>query len=177
VSGFPRHFDPKMLGETLKEVATDFIAGGQGDFISRWFHSSKDADFFVWYDSRKNIIKQQLTFYGQVVEWNVIEGLRTGVIVESESESHMNPSETIFFDQGVQSETVEQGMQLVRHISGLNDIEREQIVRCFRMREGSPVDGSRFAAGMERLIAQAPAPRRSARLGIWSWLKSFLRRR
>lgn len=128
---YPHFFDPAVLGESLKEVATDIINTGDAEVIHRWFHSNKDADFFVWQDKNHNVIKQQITFYGQVVEWNIVEGLKTGLIVEDETRSAIKASDIIRFDPTVQKAPVDQAMNLLRHITALNDLERHVFTKNF----------------------------------------------
>lgn len=128
---FPHFFDPAGLGESLREVATDVINAGETEIIHRWFHSPKDADLFIWLDKGQNIIKQQITFYGQVVEWNIIEGVRTGVIVEDENRAAVKASDVIRFDARAQKAPIDQALDLLRHIATLNDLERHVLIKNF----------------------------------------------
>lgn len=131
VSLYPHFFDPAALGQSLKEVATDYIRSDETEILSRWFHSPKDVDFFVWMDHNRNILKQQLTFYGQVVEWNIIEGVRTGLIVEDESRAPVKAAELIHFDVVVQPKPIEQALHLLRNMTALGDSEREAFIYNF----------------------------------------------
>src|SRR4051794_6420331 len=117
---YPRFFDPVELGKSLKEVATDVIATTHADVVSRWFHSSKDADLFIWMDKNNNIIKQQLSYYGQVVEWNAVEGLKTGHIVTDEARDRKQGSEILRFDEVPQVTSIQQATQLLNNITALS---------------------------------------------------------
>lgn len=128
---FPRFFDPIELGKSLKEVATDVIATTHADVIGRWFHSSKDADLFIWLDKKQNIIKQQLSYYGQVVEWNAVEGVKTGHIVVDENRGRARESEILCFDESPQVASVQQAVDLLSHITALTSIERDALLRNF----------------------------------------------
>src|SRR3954462_116810 len=107
-AGLPHLFDPMDLGRSLREVATDVIKAPRRDVISRWFHSAKDADLFIWMDLKRNVIKQQLSFYGQVVEWNVIEGVKTGHVVVEEHQGRDQGSEFLNFDETPQMRAIDQ---------------------------------------------------------------------
>jgi hypothetical protein len=152
---YPKYFNAEVLGQSLKEVAVEVIRTSRQDVISRWFHSSKDADLFIWLDGNKNIIKQQLSYYGQVVEWNVVEGVKTGHIVVDDAHNHTNGSEILRFDQSPQAATLEQALALLANITALNDIERQALIGNFR-RAGSSVTLSpeefvaRFGAFLQR---------------------------
>ena len=124
---YPHFFDAAVLGESLKEVAIDLIKTDEVEIVHRWFHSAKDADFFIWLDQHNNVIKQQLTFYGQVVEWNIVEGVKTGLIVEDENRQAMKSSDIIRFDTSAQRAPIEQALNLLKHITALNDMERHQL--------------------------------------------------
>lgn len=129
---FPRFFNAEELGGSLKEVATDLITTTHHEVVSRWFHSAKDADLYIWLDKSQNILKQQLSFYGQVVEWNVIEGVKTGLIIEDESHSvGLAASEVVRFDSLPQKPPLEQAVELLQHIAALNEDERRELVTNF----------------------------------------------
>ena len=82
----PRLFDPEALGLTFEELAIDVVQGENTEFISRWYRAREaDADLVIWSDGSKRIVKQQICIFGQVVEWNPINGTRTGVVIEQES--------------------------------------------------------------------------------------------
>jgi hypothetical protein len=150
---YPRFFNPQELGKSLKEVATDFVANTHKNIISRWFHSAKDADLFIWLDSNQNIIKQQLSFYGQVVEWNVVEGVKTGLIVETEVQTKMNSSEVVRFDTKPQKGPVEQALALLDHITALKDGERQALVVNFKSEGGTTMPPEMF---LERFGSYLP---------------------
>lgn len=129
---FPRFFNAQELGDSLKEVATDLLSTTHQEVVSRWFHSTKDADLYIWLDKSQNILKQQLSFYGQVVEWNIIEGVKTGLIIEDENRgSGMRASEIVQFDSHPQKPPLDQAIELLTHMTALNEDERRELVANF----------------------------------------------
>ena len=64
----PIFFSGKTIGKSLKEVAVDFIETDSQNVVSRWYHGTQSTDLFTWVDREHNIIKQQLSFNGQIVE-------------------------------------------------------------------------------------------------------------
>jgi hypothetical protein len=124
-------FNARELGTTLTEVAVEHLRSDGRDIESRWFHSPHDADVFFWCDDQKNIIKQQLTFLGQMLEWNLVEGLRTGLVVES-SMAGDTSSPIIHFDDRPQKKTVEQGLEILSHMTTLDPDTKRRILRNFR---------------------------------------------
>lgn len=131
----PLVFDEEVLGLSLRELAVDVIRGERMDFLSRWFQSPKqEADLFIWIDTEKRLVKSQLCLFGQVVEWNPLDGTRTGVIVEEEifGVEDDDVSETIRFDARVQSHVIDQAVRVLRHVPGLGDEERALVIHNLR---------------------------------------------
>jgi len=137
------YFSSRTIGRTLREVAVDLIQMDTEDVVSRWFHSQPaETDLYTWVDRRQNILKQQLSFYGQIVEWNCVEGIKTGVVIESELEAtgapkkeealQVNPSETIQFDSKPQPKTVELAVEILNHMEEADTIFKQQLVENFK---------------------------------------------
>lgn len=82
----PIYFDATKFGRELKEISADLIISESNKVESRWFHSKNDMDLFLWLDKEQNLIKQQFCYFGQVVEWNIIEGLKTGLVIADVNE-------------------------------------------------------------------------------------------
>lgn len=179
---YPRLFNAADLGGSLKEVATNLMPIGDKRVISRWFHSAKDCDLFLWTDREHKILKQQLSFYGQIVEWNIVEGLKTGLVIEDEGETRggVASSEFVRFDPSPQPQPIEQALALLRHVTALNEREREALSAKFASREvgtNMPAEEmkARFGDFMELERPRPPVPR-----PLWQrWLAkitSWLRR-
>lgn len=127
----PLFFDPEEIGRSLEEVSVDIIKTETQKITSRWLHSAKEADLFIWFDERQNIIKQQMSFCGQVVEWNILEGTKTGVILEDEGRPGVDASEMIRFDDGPQKTSVSQAIEVLRHVLALTELERQRLLENF----------------------------------------------
>jgi hypothetical protein len=119
-------FNGRGIGRKLKEVTVDLIKTDNDDVISRWFHSEPGTDLFTWTDHKHNIIKQQISFNGQVVEWNCLEGIKTGVVIESDlsptqeqyAEIENKSSETIQFDPKPQGRSIDLALEILRYMEG-----------------------------------------------------------
>jgi hypothetical protein len=131
----PPFFNPQKIGGELREVDVSLIQTEDERVVSRWFHGAHDADLFIWADERNNVIKQQVAFCGQIVEWNVLDGIRTGVVVEQEfSEGQMNSSETIYFDSKPQESAINIALDLIKHINSLDEKTREELLHQLKHR-------------------------------------------
>jgi hypothetical protein len=121
----PQIFNPEEIGMSLREVAVDVMQLEDEHVISRWFHSNHDADLLIWTDGSHRVIKHQVSFLGQVVEWNSADGVKTGVIIEEEmSDPKAEASEIIHFDPAPQSTTIQQALRLLEHVKDLTEEDR-----------------------------------------------------
>ncbi len=157
----PIHFDPRTLGESLKEIAIDYIETEDSNLQSRWFQSDSDADLFIWTDvnqkklsSDSEVIKYQLSFFGQVVEWSIFDGVRTGVIIENEIHGE-NPSEVIEFDQHPQLGSVEQATRLLGFVSELAQNEQKHLIDVLSQKALAPLHSAKRQSRCERSTFQA----------------------
>lgn len=172
---YPRFFNPQDLGNSLKEVSVDVIHAPRQDITSRWFHSNKDADLFIWLDSQQNIVKQQLSYYGQVVEWNVVEGIKTGHIVVDEARPRDQGSEIVHFDPNPLNATVDQARALLQHITALKEHERSALVQNFAAGGTSrQVSAEEFIARFGALL-ERPAQPGLPTAGPWKRLMTRVR--
>jgi hypothetical protein len=141
-SSVPIVFDALALGSSLQRLGVDVVRGEETDFMSRWFRSALgDADLVIWTDGEMRIIKYQLCFYGQVVDWNPIRGTRTGLIVEEEltkqeecprDESSRQCAETICFDRTAQNSVIQQAIQVLAYVPDLDEVDRANLIYNLR---------------------------------------------
>jgi hypothetical protein len=130
----PPFFNPQQTGGSLREVDVSLIQTECEQVVSRWFHGPQDADLFIWTDEKNNVIKHQIAFCGQIVEWNLLDGIRTGVVIEQETEPTISSSETIHFDSRPQESAVRLAIDLVNHITKLDEKTKGEIVLQLRER-------------------------------------------
>jgi hypothetical protein len=135
------YFNSKTIGRSLKEVAVDLIHTTSEEVISRWYHSNMSVDLFTWVDRAENVIKQQLSFHGQVVEWNCLEGIKTGVVIESdvgidenfqkkEGDENLS-SETIKFDDQPQNQSVVIALDILSY-TVVEEVILNQLISNFK---------------------------------------------
>lgn len=174
-ANLPAVFDAETLGSSFEEVAVDVLRAEKTEFLSRWFRAKRgEADLTIWIDGDKRIVKHQLSFFGQVVEWNPIHGTRTGLIVEQEVEgaSAEQAAEIIHFDKRVQDHAVAQAMDVLKYVKQLGEAERDVLV--YNLRESPKL----HARARERAMA-AWAPRgeeivSDRRPGFWNRLRRWI---
>jgi hypothetical protein len=144
----PMHFDAEMIGRSLREVAVDVIETEGSSILTRWFHSTNDVDLLIWSDEDKNVIKHQISFFGQVVEWNIFEGVKTGVIVEEDvvrEDDESETSELIRFDVMPQGMAIRQAVHVLENVPDLNAQDRARLRDNLLLHtKGAPDSGDEF---------------------------------
>lgn len=130
----PLYFDPKRAGESLVEVSNDVLQTKKHKVASRWFQGEAGTDLFTWQDLNGNFIKVQLTYCGQIFEWNIVNGVRTGVIVEEDAseEVGVKGSEVIQFDDSVVEPTVAMAMDLFKNVAVVEESFIEDLLQIVK---------------------------------------------
>lgn len=147
---YPQFFDAQKIGESLREVSSHLMKNDNSKLVGRWFQGKNDIDLFIWVDEKKQIVKQQLTFFGQVVEWNAIEGNKTGVVIDDERAGRKR-SEVIRFDKEAHPQPLGLAMEVIQHANVLTEKERKQIIANYfkgqKIVDGDPHEfARRFAS-------------------------------
>lgn len=188
IPGGSRHFDAATLGASFQQLAVDVVRGENTDFMSRWFRTPKsDADLVIWTDSQKRIIKHQLCFYGQVVEWNPINGTRTGLVIEEELvvaeaearapkaqrvDENADVSETIRFDKVAQGSVVEQALKLLAHVPDLASEDRAALI--YNLRESPKLHKKARERALKTWAPKVDEIVSTQRPTFWRRLKSWV---
>ncbi len=123
--------DPEKLGQGLHEVEISFKGSGTGKITTRWFRGKEAADAFLWNDHRDNVIKLQVMISGVVVEWNVLDGLRTGVVIEQELKDEQ-ASESVQFDGSINHMSVQMAIRLVQRVPAMDEDTKSIFVEHLR---------------------------------------------
>lgn len=124
--------DLRNVARNMREVSKDIINTENQNITSRWYHSEKEADLFIWQDEKNNVIKQQVSVHGAVCEWNVIEGVKTGIVLQDDTRSAVEGSEVIQFDQQVQTAALAQAVELLSYVDVLELTEKNHLIDNFK---------------------------------------------
>jgi hypothetical protein len=168
---------PASLALDVREVSIDFIEVEKQTLRSRWFHSEQESDLFVWMDERGRLFKAQANVLGQVLEWNIMHGVRTGVAVENELQLTENEEPTlreqILFDGKPRRATQDFIIAFVSHLTCLEVNLQRDVCEAFRgeaalslMRHFNP-DNDPFETALS-MIAQKARKLWGAVLGLFS---------
>ena len=123
-------FLSKQIGKSLTQFAAEIVTENNHEILSTWYkgEDGADVDLYIWADKNKNIIKQQINFYGQVVEWNIVDGLKTGVYLDHESS---NTTDFIKYDFNKQKINIIQAVEILQCIEEISAEIKEELVYNF----------------------------------------------
>lgn len=129
IQSIPLYFDPKRIAAGLYQVSEQAMQTKSMELRTYWYTGPDQLDIFLWEDLGGNLIKQQITYCGQVVEWNIVDGIKTGVVIEEESfEPGIKASELINYDTIMISSSLQQAIQLVEFIEILSEKRKNEIL-------------------------------------------------
>ncbi len=129
----PTFYDARLIGASLKPVSDRLVQTEHKNIRCRWWHSSKDADLFIWQsDQNDRCIKMQFSFFGQIVEWNLVDGIRTGVVVEDLTMSqNLKGSELIQYDAVPNSTAIQLAIKVFHEIDSLDKGDLQELLERF----------------------------------------------
>ncbi len=137
-------YSPERIGTLLEGVGSDLVNLEQKEIQTLWFRSAQtETDIFIWYDKKNSVIKQQVTNMGTIVEWNIVEGIRTGIVLETEilpvveaHPAHPDPevatSDVIHYDSSVQQQSLQNAIDIVFHAACIEESMKSKIIQNFR---------------------------------------------
>ncbi|MGE3974795.1 MAG: hypothetical protein AB7F59_09750 [Bdellovibrionales bacterium] len=169
----PVFFSPQKVAESFCEVDMNFKGAGTEKVVTRWLHAAEGSDLYIWTDSRGEIVKQQVVLQGLTIEWNILDGLRTGIVLEEElTDAQDKPSERVIWDKTASQATVHLAMTLLPFVKVLEDSVRLKLIHNFQ----SPSSISRMPA--EEVVRRFGIPTHEAShwTSFWAKLQKFLRK-
>lgn len=122
------HYDIETLAKSLKLASIDVIKTSNMDIESHWFRSQGPADLYFW-KVKDKIVKHQLSFYNQVVEWNEFDGVKTGYVND---DIEGGKAEVICFDQEINPEVVAQAIEFLGRLQQLDQKITEQLIQHYK---------------------------------------------
>ena len=124
--------DVDTLARSLKLASVDIIKTRNVDIESHWYRSPGAVDFYFWVVKDK-LIKHQMNYHGQIIEWNEYDGLRTGYVDETFSNfPGGNPQEMIYFDEELNRTVVEQALDFLGRVDAIEQVVVGKIQRHYQ---------------------------------------------
>lgn len=196
LSSYGSEMSSEELGSLLQQRAVDVYEAEGQDIISRWLMAFKSHELGVQVDGQRvssldcmvvtmgssELVRFQINFNGQVVDWQQALGVRTGFIVEEEpsvefqaATSRMSFGDTercvvekIVFDKAINAESVSRANEIVVATTDLSIELRSAISIVLSGHSAGFID----SAGTNS-VCQGRAPRSEMRPTFWSNVKRW----
>jgi hypothetical protein len=168
----PIYLDPVKIGASLIEVGVDYQEIESREVQTRWFRGqSSETDVFVWLNKELKMIKQQISFMGLIAEWNILDGVRTGMMMESEilskdlSENGLTAddtaSEVIQFDKKIQKRTLDISLSILKNMNCVEPDLKALMIKNYNQGQGF----ENFPEKLAEHLPQSP---------LWLKVKKFI---
>lgn len=128
----PIYLDLKKNAASMTHISEDIVKTTSMEVCASWYRGGDNLDVVIWRDSTGKHIKHQVNIFGQVSEWNPLDGLKTGLIVEMEwgenqkKEQHF-VQEVLQFDNEPHSEALHQTLEVIDNMSVLSQSDNESM--------------------------------------------------
>ncbi|MCJ8277561.1 MAG: hypothetical protein HRT44_07430 [Bdellovibrionales bacterium] len=110
------NYDMEVLAKSLKLESIDVIKTSSVDIESHWYRAAGPADLYFW-KSNSKIVKHQVSLFGQVVEWNEFDGVKTGY-VQDDDENY--GSDVVCFDEEVNEVVIQQVVDFLSQVPAMD---------------------------------------------------------
>ena len=123
--------DLESLAQSLQLESIDVLETKKVNLESHWYSTYGPAELFFWI-AKNQVVKHQLNLFGQVVEWNRYDGLKTGYINEERIGRTYDIKSIIEFDEKPEVEIANMGCDFIRHIEVLNSDTKSQMISNYQ---------------------------------------------
>ena len=111
------------MAQRLNFVSFDTLKIENQSIQSHWYRH-EDIDLYYFQREDGSFIKVHVSVLGQIIEWNPLDGTRTGLMVEEEQGGEV--FETVQYDARANGQSVAQSLVVIEHASCI-DAELRQI--------------------------------------------------
>jgi len=106
-------YSPEFMVKGFARVSSDIVKTASADLVVKWYRASY-IDLQVWLDKEQNkVIRQQFSFLGLVVEWNHIQGLKTGYVEDQPENSKKGTTVSVVYDKKFEPESIKQAIEVL----------------------------------------------------------------
>jgi len=117
----------KTMAENIAFVSFDVIQFRDNEMRSHWYRY-REIDLYYFQTLNGDLAKLHISIFGQVIEWNQLDGIRTGLLIEEESEAGV--SEIVQYDARTNRASVEQALEVLRHAVKIEAPQRAKLIAC-----------------------------------------------
>ncbi len=107
-------YSPQALVKGFAEVSSDIVDTPTSMLLVKWYRSPF-VDLQIWLDKKSDmVIRQQFSFLGLVVEWNHIQGVKTGIVEDVKSKMNSKSwSVKVIYDDILMKHSLNQAIEVL----------------------------------------------------------------
>ncbi len=117
----------KIMAQNIAFVSFDVIQFREHEMRSHWYRY-EDIDLYYFQTTDGTVAKIHMSIFGQVVEWNAMDGVRTGLLIEQEGVAGV--SEVVQYDARVNQSSLEQAQLVLSWAQKIEEHQRQVLRRC-----------------------------------------------
>ncbi len=119
----------KSMAEKIHFVSFDVVKFQDKEMRSHWYRYDA-VDLYYFEKTDGDIVKINVNIFGQFMEWNPYDGLRTGVIVEEEKGGEVY--EATQYDPELNESTRAQAQLILENAFQIETAKRQALLICLQ---------------------------------------------
>lgn len=125
----------KSMAQKLQFLSYDSIQMDGMEIKSLWYQY-KDLDFYYFETQDQRLVKLHVAAFGEVVEWNPFDGIRTGLIVQKEQAQGL--FEVMHFDARPNRASIERVQSIIDNAGCLELSQKQKLQELFKGHKAAP---------------------------------------
>lgn len=109
----------------MNYVSFDVLQVENQSVKSHWYRHEEGIDIYYFQKEDGHFLKVHISFFGQVIEWNPLDGTRTGLVVEQEQGTEV--VETVHYDARTNDQSIAQSLVIIDNASCISAKLREEL--------------------------------------------------
>jgi hypothetical protein len=119
----------KTMAQKIHFVSFDVVKFKDKELRSHWY-KYESVDLYYFEKTDGSYAKIHVNIFGQFVEWNPFDGVRTGLLIEEEKNNEVY--EVLQYDQRANEKSISQGLLVLENAFQIDQKHREQLIRCIQ---------------------------------------------
>lgn len=117
----------KTLAQKMNFVSFDTLELENHSVKSHWYRHEDGLDVYYFQKDNGQLVKIHISILGQVIEWNPLDGTRTGLLVEHEQNGEV--FESLHYDARANPASVEQSLLILENATCLGSELRDELIK------------------------------------------------
>ena len=126
-------FSPRLIAHSFHLFEDERKHEAHDNLTCQWWHSRYDADIVIWTDDSGLRIRQHICIAGLTLDWDIVHGTRTGIVVDSETSALQHSVlGKVDYDESPSLATIEMALSMLSNVTVIEIEERAVLETYFR---------------------------------------------